>query len=384
MVKTLYINMPQGICGDMLVAALIDLIGEDEWRKQIESVNAPFQAIVKSVEKCGVSAKAFFVKHEDQKDHRHLPIILDIIDESKLSDRAKSLAKDMFYRIADAESIAHDCPRNQVHFHEVGAIDSIVDILSIAILIDLSKAKRIYASLPMVGHGTIEFCHGTTNLPVPATRLLLDSVPKIVRNVALEMTTPTGATALAALVDEYIPELDTTGWAVGKGAGRRDLDVPNVIEVYLGDHDHVTTKITVIESNIDDMNPELLARAGQVIMEKGALDVSVIPTQMKKGRVGMLLQVRCRPQDRMKLTTTIFEETTTFGVRYREHAQVMRSRKIVDIQTKYGVVKCKKGDFPRIASIYSPEYESCKEVALAASVPVREVYLEVIAQCRNL
>ena len=268
-------------------------------------------------------------------------------------------------------------PLEKVHFHEVGAIDSIVDIVGAAVGFDLLGAERVVCSRVPTGHGSIRIAHGVCSVPAPATAELLKGVPLVDVPVDAELTTPTGAAILKAIVDSYGRRPDMTIERIGYGAGTRDLhDRPNMLRIFVGTADVSTESdvVCLLETNLDDVSPEVIGFAKQQLLAAGALDVYSTPIQMKKDRPGTLLSVLCHPADRDRLETVVFAETATFGIRRSMLERTKRLRQEHTVQTPWGPVRGKLGWRSSGEKTFSPEFEDCARAARERGVPLREVY----------
>lgn len=313
--------------------------------------------------------------HHHNHEHRNLHDVCEIIDNSDIDEESKDLAKRIFMRVAKAESKVHNKPLDEVHFHEVGAIDSIVDIVGTAILINKIHPDKIISSVVNDGHGFIECAHGTMAVPVPATTEIFANSNVKFRQIDIdtELVTPTGAAIIAELSSEFttLPAMKIK--KVGWGSGTKDLKIPNVLKVYYGEIQEENQKIVVMETNIDDCSGEILGYTEEVLFQNGALDVFYTPIFMKKNRPAYRLTVVCKETDILKLQNIIFKETTTIGIRYRYEYRTELERKVITIDTKYGKLQAKKVVNNGETYIY-PEYESIKELAEKNNIPLKEVY----------
>ena len=278
-------------------------------------------------------------------------------------------------RVAKAESKVHNKPLEEVHFHEVGAIDSIVDIVGTAILINKIKPDKIISSVVNDGYGFIECAHGTMSVPVPATSEIFASSNVKFRqiNIDTELVTPTGAAIIAELADEFttLPAMVTE--KIGWGTGSKDLKIPNVLKVYYGEIEKTNEDFVVMETNIDDCGGELFGYTQELLFQNGALDVFFTPIYMKKNRPAYRMTVACKRKDMIKLQNIIFRETTTIGMRYCFEYRTELEREMIEIETKYGKIKAKKVINNGETYIY-PEYENIKEIALQNKIPLKEMY----------
>ncbi len=374
--KTLYFDCSAGISGDMCVAALLDTgIPHGFLIESLTKLKIPnYEIKIYRTEKQGVEALKFDVLTDTETSHRHLADITDMINGSGLSSDVKSLSKAIFFKLGEAESKAHNISIDQVHFHEVGAVDSIIDIVSAAILLNEIAPDQIISSPIAVGKGTIEFCHGTTDLPVPAVRHLLAGAPLITKPVPKELTTPTGAAIVATTVTAFSDHNPVHAERTGKGAGTRDLPYPNMLRVTLGSCPASTAKVTVLQTQIDDMNPELYESVIEHMVLAGALDAYIQPCIMKKSRMGTLLTVICRHEDKDALLDLLFAETTTFGIRVNTVDRIELDRHRQQVATDYGRIDIKVGSRHGKIVTISPEYEACRKAADKLNVPIRHVY----------
>ena len=301
--------------------------------------------------------------------------VYQIIDNSDIDEKSKDLAKRIFLRVANAESKVHNKPISEVHFHEVGAIDSIVDIVGTAILINKINPDKIISSIVNDGYGFIECAHGTIPVPVPATSEIFANSNVKFRQIDIdtELVTPTGAAIISELASEFtslpVMKVEKIGW----GAGFKDLKIPNVLKVYYGEIESGQENIAIMETNIDDCSSEVLGYTMEKLFENGALDVFFTPIFMKKNRPAYRLTVACKKEDVFKLQDIIFKETTTIGIRYRVEYRTELERSIVDIDTKYGKIKAKRVVNNGQAYIY-PEYESMKKIAEEKKIPLKSLY----------
>lgn len=377
-----YFDAFSGIAGDMTVAALIDAgAGAQALFDALDSLGTGARFRAEKVKRKGIAATHFTVEHEDQKKHRHLPHIVKMIEGSRLADRAKQNAVKVFEALGAAEARVHGVPIEKVHFHEVGAVDSICDIAGACQALEMLGVEAVHASRVNTGSGTVEADHGVMPVPAPATALLLEGVPVYARGPETELTTPTGAAILTALAQGYGAMPPMTIERAGFGAGAKDFPMmANVLRVLIGKASGApeTTLVSVIEANIDDAAPELLGHAMERLLEAGALDVTLEPVYMKKQRPGVRLSVIAAPEARERLAALLFEETTTLGVRFWEAERRVLPRRHVDVETPYGQVRVKV-----TPSGSAPEFEDCRRLALQAGKPLKEIYAAAIAAYRN-
>ncbi len=376
MPTTCYLDAFSGISGDMLVGALADA-GADQAAitSAIASLDAGATVSFERVKRCGVGATKYHVHVEHQHTHRHLPHIVKMIETAELAPGAQRNAIAIFRRLGEAEAEVHQVPIEKVHFHEVGASDSIADIVGACVAFDQLKIDTMVCSPVNVGSGTVNTEHGVLPVPAPATARLLVNVPVYSRGPAFELTTPTGAASAATLSQRFgvLPAMKIQ--KTGYGAGGRDFpDQPNVLRVLLGEPTGAdeALAVSVLEANVDDLNPQLLAYAAERLLASGALDVTLSPLLMKKGRPGNLLRVVAKPEDREALAQIIFAETSTFGLRLYQAERRVHARRFEEIATPYGTVRMKissEGD-------YAPEYEDCRKLSLSSGVALKHIIAE--------
>jgi uncharacterized protein (TIGR00299 family) protein len=438
---TLYLDCFAGISGDMMIGTLIDL-GVDLAALEQELRKLPIEGYrlqVSKVNKCGLQATKFqviltgpegdhpadFEFHEvespadasrqrtDESHHHHaaqrsLTEILDIIERSFLSPEVKATACKIFTRLGEAEARIHGVSLAEIHFHEVGGIDAIIDIVGTAIGLEQLGATQICASALHLGSGFVECTHGVYPVPAPATANLVAGVPVYTTSVKGEMVTPTGAAIVTSIASEFGPLPPMVIQAIGYGAGHRDREFPNVLRGYLGEtvsgadihrepgravrtpfpEQHLSTEgpagyhespTTVIEATIDDMNPQLFEYLIERLLEAGALDVVLIPVQMKKSRPGTILHVLAHPTSVDDLLAIIFTESTTIGARTYQVTKRMLQRETRVAETPFGPVRVKIARLGSQVTNIAPEYEDCRELARRHGVPVKDIYTWVRA-----
>ena len=373
---TCYLDAFSGISGDMLVGALADAgAGQDAIAAAVGSLDAGAVVSFEKVKRNGIGATKYHVTAAEQHSHRHLSHIVKMIEKGSLTARARDNAIAVFRRLAEAEAQVHQTSLEKVHFHEVGAVDSIADIVGACVAFDLLDVDAIVCSSINVGSGTVNADHGVLPVPAPATALLLIGAPVYSRGPAVELTTPTGAAVAAALSKRFgaMPPMKIA--RIGFGAGTRDFaDHANVLRVILGEPvgaDEALT-VSVLEANIDDLNPQVLAYTTERLLEFGALDVTVQPVLMKKGRPGHLLRVIAKPEDREALAQIVFSETSTLGVRVYAAERRVQARCFKEVETPYGKVRVKVSS----QGSYAPEYEDCRKLALASGVALKHIIAE--------
>ncbi len=371
-----YLDAFCGISGDMLVGALADA-GADQPAiiDALASLETGAAISFENVKRCGIGATKFHVDVQEAHAHRHLSHILKMIDKAALPDQTKANAAAVFQRLGEAEAAVHQVPLERVHFHEVGAADSIADIVGACLAFELLGVTTIVSSPLNVGSGTVKTAHGVLPVPAPATASLLNGKPVYSEGPAVELTTPTGAALASTLARGFgvLPPL-TVG-RTGYGAGGHDFpDRANVLRVILGEETGAreATTISVLEANIDDLSPQIIAYAMDRLLDRGALDVTLQPIEMKKGRPGTLLTVLARPEDRETMVRIIFAETSTLGLRIYTAERRVQERRWVDVQTPHGKVRIKVSG----EGAYAPEYEDCRRIAQESGVPLKHIIAE--------
>lgn len=377
--KTLYFDCFAGASGDMILGAMVAAgVDADALREQLLRLNVDgFKINFETVDRSGLSATYARVQTAHEHKHRHLSDIKQIIEQSGVSDAAKKLSIQIFSRLAEAEARVHNEPVDHVHFHEVGALDAIVDIVGAAICFDLLKIDRFVCSPLHVGSGTIQMAHGRFPVPPPAVAELLKGVPFYSTDIQGELLTPTGAAIITTVCSEFgsIPTMKTE--VTGYGAGTRQYkDFPNVLRVMLGEtdgDDAADEKLWMIETNIDDMSPQLLGHVMDVAFEQGALDCYFTPVQMKKNRPGVLLSVLCEPDKKESLLNLLFTQTTTLGVRSYEVTRRALRRTMMQVETQYGPIDVKVAHLNGRVVNEMPEFDQVRAAAKRAGVALKVV-----------
>ena len=385
MARVLYFDCFSGISGDMTLGALIDAgLPLDELKAALGSLAlGDVELRADKVLRTGVSATKFTV-HENSSaaadpthhPHRHLPKIFTMIDGSSLSDAGKTRAKAMFQRLGEAEAAIHQMPVETVHLHEVGALDSIIDIVGTVFAMEWVGAVRIVCSPLNIGGGTVKSAHGVFPVPAPATVKLLGDAPVYGGAVQKELVTPTGALIATTYATAFGPMPAMSVEQVGYGAGDRDdPTTPNVLRVMIGRAADQASgdRVTVIECEIDDMNPQIYGVVMEQLYAAGALEVFYVPVQMKKNRPGTLLTVVAAPEKRGAMTDVIFRETTTIGLRHYDVDRECLEREIISVETPFGSVRFKVARRDGRVMNATPEFEDCARLAAANNLPVKDV-----------
>jgi hypothetical protein len=399
----LYYDCFSGISGDMHLGAMIDLGVDPKFLiDQLGRLDlSGYELKITRDQRKGITGTKVDVvldknphghdhgHHHDHHHHRNLKNISQIIDDSDLSKAVKDRSIRMFRKLAEAEGKIHNKPIQEVHFHEVGAIDSIVDIVGAAICIESIAPDMIMSSAVELGGGFVKCEHGTFPVPAPATAEILAGVPVKSGAAPFETTTPTGALILACNADKFGPMQDLRISKTAYGIGNRDMDIPNVLRIYLAESTgHAesspeTRKALVMECNIDDMNPEMYGYVMDILFGLGADDVFITPIMMKKARPASKLSVLCSPDKKQIMTETLLTHTTSLGVRSYEVDKTMLEREFSKIKTKYGEVTVKTAIYRGKQLKSKPEYEDCIRLAREHEIPVQKIYEEISRLVNN-
>lgn len=398
--KTIFLDCFAGISGNMMLGALVDA-GVPEAYLRDELAKLPlhneYTLLIDRTSKCGISAIYVDVElahqHEhahDHHHHRHLSDIVEMIDSSLLSHKVKDTSKKIFLRLAQAEATVHGTTIDKIHFHEVGAVDSIIDIVGTAIGLDYLQVERICTSRLQVGTGFVTCDHGIMPVPAPATAELLRDIPYYSGDIAKELVTPTGAAIIAALGTGYgkMPE-NFQSRSIAYGAGTWDLEIPNVVRLHIGEMlptaaNYGNSDIKyIVEANIDDLNPQVYEYVIEKLLAHGALDVWLTPIIMKKSRPATTLSTLVNESKLEEIQDIIFTETSTIGLRYYEVNRIAAEREIIPVQSDIGSANVKVSrHLGKICNI-SPEYEDCKKLAQERGVSLKEVQQIVIQAAKD-
>jgi len=385
-----YFDCFSGISGDMTLGALIDLGVPAKWLKEaLSSIPlSGFDLSVSSISRNGISAKRVQVNCETDTKSRDYSHIKALIEKSPLSSFVKERSLEVFKRLAEAEAGIHGCSIEKVHFHEVGGIDAIVDIVGTALCLEHLEIDRVIASTIPLGSGFVSCQHGILPVPAPATVALLKGVPVYGSEIQHELVTPTGAAIITTLAESFAKMPAMVIEKAGYGAGKREFEkIPNLLRIIIGSmpeslkdsqKGYLKDTTCVVETCIDDMNPEFFGFIMDRLFEDGALDVYWIPVFMKKNRPGTLVQVIC-PKDRMdSVIDRILSETSSLGVRYYDTDRRTLAREHTFVHTPYGEIQVKRITEPGGSVRIVPEYEVCKEIAIEKNIPIRVVYDTII------
>ena len=385
-----YFDCFSGVSGDMILGALIDA-GLELQQLESELSKLKISGFTLKAERTarkGISGTRFLVQAAEGHIERHLRDIEEIIDHSDLGDDIKIASKTVFNELAHAEATIHNKNPGEVHFHEIGGIDSIIDIVGSLLGIKMLGIEAVYASKIPVGTGFVECDHGILPLPAPATLELLKGIPIYASGMEKELVTPTGIAILKNVAKSFgiIPEMRMN--RIGYGAGSRDLKIPNLLRVWVGEatekREYEEDEVILIETNIDNMNPEFFGYASEKLLERGALDVFMTPIFMKKNRPGTLLSILITPDKLEETLSTVFEETTSLGIRLHRLERKILPRELITVDTIFGRVRVKVNQISQEIKNISPEYDDCKEIAAKQGIPLKKVYEEAKKAARKL
>jgi hypothetical protein len=384
--KIAYFDCFAGLAGDMILGALFDAgLDQTAWNKELAKLKlSGYEVEIKKVEKQHISATQIKVKIKESHRHRKLSDIISLIDNSLLDSEVKQKSKQIFDRLASAEAKVHGKSKEEVHFHEVGAIDAILDIVGAVVGLRLLQIEAIYGSALPLTSGFTKTEHGTFPVPAPATLELLAGWPTQTRAIEGEIVTPTGAAILTTL-GKPSPSLEFIPEKTGYGAGQKDFkEFPNVLRVTIGEKvpHHEQDEVAVLETNLDNTEPQLLGYLLEKLMSSGAKDAFFTPVVMKKNRPGILLTVLAESSDASRLSEIIFRETYTSGIRMRRESRVKLPRRTVEIQTDLGKARVKLiGEDSSLEVL--PEFEDCKIIAQQHNLPLKIVYERIKAAYLN-
>ena len=379
-----YLDCFSGISGDMFIGALLDAgLSFEDLDQKIQAL--PFDSFhleMKREARSQIFGTRFVVKTEGEEQvPRNLEVIRNIIRKGSLSSGVKDKSIRIFEELASVEGKIHNKPPEEVHFHEVGAVDSIIDIVGTVYGLDRLGVTSLFVSPLPLGSGFVETAHGRIPIPAPATTALLEGVPVYDSGTHHEMVTPTGAALVKGLATSFGPMPPMVVENIGYGVGKRDLsDRPNLVRILIG---HMQTEgqvdtVIILEANIDDTSPEWLGFLMDRLFDAGALDVVFCPVQMKKNRPGIQIQIMGRPDQKDTLMEILFRESSTLGIRFRYTQRMVLQRSVAEVESPWGKIKVKKVLERDGSPFFLPEYEACREVALKTNRPLREIFYWVI------
>ncbi len=392
--RTLYFDCFAGASGNMILGGLVALgLDEGELRRQLGSVSpVEVELEFSRVDRSGISATHAHVSVPDEKKHRHLPEIEKIIDAADVSDMVKQRSKAIFQRLAKAEAKVHGIEVGRVHFHEVGAMDAIIDIVGSCIGFEMLGIEKFTCSKIHVGSGFVDMAHGKFPVPPPAVVELLDGIPFYSTEIEGELATPTGVAIIATLCNGQGQLGEMTAEKIGYGAGTREYEkFPNVLRLIVGESKGATARattdrLTLLETNIDDLSPQILGFVMEQAFEMGALDCWFTPIQMKKNRPAVMLSILCAVNDRTALSDMIYRETSTLGIRVREVERECLDREVLSVNTEFGPIDVKLGKLDGKVVNAMPEYDQVRRLALENGVAfrvVRDAALERVPNDRH-
>jgi uncharacterized protein (TIGR00299 family) protein len=382
-----YVDLVSGASGDMLLGGLVDAgVPFDRLQRALDALHLPgFELTREKVMRGAFAATKVDVQITDHATSRHLSDLEAVLDASALAADVRERARRIFRRMIEVEAGIHNIPVKQAHLHELGALDTIADVVGVLLGFDLLGVQEIIVSPVPLGRGTLKTSHGQMPLPAPATLALLQGAPVVGVEHTVETVTPTAAALLTELASRFGPIPAMRVSAIGYGAGGRTTPEPNIVRLLIGEasepQSDESETLTLLETNIDNMNPEMYGYVIERLLAEGALDAYLTPVVMKKNRPGIVLSVLCRPQDEAALRALVFAETTTLGIRSQRVARYALPRTFVQVETPYGTVQVKVSRWGE-AEKAAPEYEDCRRAAQSAGVPLRQVYEAALAAYR--
>ena len=383
--RTVYFDCFSGAAGDMLLGALLDAgASEADVRTAVGALGLAGCSIeIRAVTRGSLRATKVDVAVTGEQEHRGPDDIAALLRNAALSEEVRETAVKTFDLLTDAEAKVHGIPRERVHFHEVGAVDAIVDVVGCSAALASLRPERVLASPVTIGRGLVDTEHGPIPVPAPAVVELLHGVPLEERG-SHELVTPTGAAFLRAVVDAFGAMPPLTVSASGYGAGTRDTDVPNVVRVIIGETSAAASqRLLQIEANVDDMSPELLPHALEALLAAGAVDAWITPVLMKKGRPGFVVSALAGGADAERVVDVFLRETTTFGVRMHEVERDVLERSWVEVEVEGHALRIKVGSRGTTVTTAAPEYEDARRVAAATGMPLKQVYERALQSARQ-
>ncbi len=395
--KTIFCDCSAGVSGDMFLAALVSLGASlSDIVKELESLSiGSFELATEELGVSGITATRLTVKYDESVHfHRNLESIKKIIFNSAISSESKERSESVFSKLAEAEAKVHGTTVEKIHFHEVGAVDSILDIVGAVVGMELLGVDELLFPRLCLGSGYITCQHGSIPLPAPATVELLSGLEVVMNTGEGEKVTPTGAAILSSLGRQISGpaqiSLEKTGYSVGQRlynspVGGKGPQQPNILRLMYGDsaNKQENSRLLLLESDIDDMSPQWLGRLMEVLFDSGALDVVFIPVQMKKNRPGTRVNVLCHEKDKAKIMETFFRESTTLGIRYSEVMRQCLDREFISVESPWGSVSVKKSYWNKNLVQVHPEYEDLKKISQKTGLPVKEIYRNVMTSLKD-
>ncbi len=372
-------DCPSGAAGDMILASLVDSgLPVEKLREALASLSIPpFEIEITSQKRGGITGTGLRFLVPVQKKSRHLKDIIALISDSSLPDKVKADSCRIFRLLGEAEAKVHGVDVEAIHFHEVGALDSILDIVGVVAALHLMDISRVFSTAPSTGSGEVRAAHGTMPVPAPATVELLKGRPIRKKDVERELLTPTGAALLVGLTESFGSHPPMRLDQAGYGAGTAEFKgLPNLVRVMIGETEDsgALERVTLLETDIDHLPPELVGGLFEKVLEEGALDITLMATVMKKNRPGHRISILCRPFDANRLAELLILETGTLGVRISEMDRMIVDREEAIRETRYGPVRYKKATLPGGKARLAPEYEDCLAIARREGLPLREVW----------
>ncbi len=388
--KIAFFDCFSGISGDMALGALLDCgLSLETLLKELKKIPITnYKITAEKVEKCGICATKISIRVNEQGVVRTWANIENIISKSSLDKKVKDKAREIFLKLAEAEAKIHRKNLDQVHFHEVGAIDSIIDIMGTVIGLNLLDVEKVFASPLATGTGMVKSEHGAIPIPAPATLEILKDVPIYSRGIPAELVTPTGAAIIKSLAKSFGEMPFLRPLAIGYGAGTRDLEIPNVLRLVIGEEvaspEAELDEVIRLETNIDDLNPEFFEFITEKLLEAGALDVWMSPIYMKKNRPGVSLNILCLAKDEKELLDLLFAETSTLGIRVSKETRRILPREVIEVTTGFGKIRVKVGRLGDKITSIAPEYDDCASLARKNKVPIKTIYDEAKQKAKTL
>jgi hypothetical protein len=384
--KIAYFDLIGGASGDMLLGALLDAgLPPAALIEGLDHLHlAGYRLDWRKVNQSGFQATQVDISISDTQTERHLADILAVVQNSGLPDHIRQQAAGIFHRLGAVEAGIHSVPVEQVHLHELGGLDTILDVCGVLIGLHLLAIEEVHCSPFPLGRGRVKGAHGQIPLPAPATVALLQGAPVTGSEIEKELVTPTGAALLTSLAVHYGPIPAMTLEAVGYGAGRRDLPIPNLLRVLIGEAtDKTATQVeflVMLESNIDDLNPQIYEFLMERLFQAGALDVTLTPMHMKKNRPAIQVSILCRPDSAAGLEAILFAETSTIGIRKQAVERHALPRRFASVQTPYGAVRVKIVEYAPGKTRAAPEYEDLRRLAQETGIPLIEIYRAALVE----